>query len=651
MNTKKTIISIFYALFITAIFTNVNAQDVTFETTDSFYQGVKLLEKEDITWAVLTIPENWDAPKQRKVRLAVSILKNKEGNKNAEAVVYIQGGPGDKSVENLWSWLNHPLRVTKDIVLFDIRGTGLSKPRLCKDLGEDFFKILAKDQSAEADEQQKIAAVLECQEDLINRGIDIEAYNSLSVAKDLHALKQSLPYKKWHVYSVSYGTYMSQLYANMYPEDISSLILDSSIADIQNYYVNNTSNYMKSLSKVFEACKNDANCKKAYPNLEETYYEVITDLKKKPLTVPVSKETLESGSFTFNVEDFKIAIQQALYNKNFVEVLPLLIYEFKNRNAIILENLIPSFSNMLATMDYGMYYCVSCAEILPNNSLEAYKKDAATYNKLDGGLAFYKSDFKVCETWNKVKVDSLLMYHDLSNLKESNFPVLVIAGAFDPITPASNGSTTVKKFTNGYKIEASTYGHVPSISKIGGQVVTSFINNPSKQPQADIFERDAQLDMVQGITTNKGVSSMGIMLSQLDPILMLPLTLAVGLILSFIIAHSIRLVKQRQMKLSDKIIRILNVVTSVLGIITLGGLIVAIIDMSRSNSLALAFGLLTTYDYLFTVMIVFIVALIITTLYFFISMKKLKDRSILFSVLFSNILIAIYFFYWEVLTF
>lgn len=650
MNTKKTIISVFYALFITAIFTNVNAQDVTFETTDSFYQGVKLLEKEEIIWGVLTIPENWDTPKQRKIRLAVSILKNKEGNKNAEAVVYVQGGPGDKSVENLWSWLNHPLRETKDIVLFDIRGTGLSKPRLCKDLGEDFFKIFAKNQSAVTDEQQKIAAVLECQEDLINRGIDIEAYNSLSVVKDLHALKQSLPYKKWHVYSISYGTYMSQLYANMYPEDISSLILDSSIADIQNYYVKNTSNYMQSLLKVFEACNNDANCKKAYPNLEETYYEVIAELKNEPLTVPVSKEILESGSFTFNAEDFKIAIQQALYNKNFVEVLPLLIYEFKNRNAAILENIIPSFSSML-TMDYGMYYCVSCTETLPNNSLEAYKKDVAAYNKLDGGLAFYKSDFKVCETWNKRKIDSLIMHHDLSNLKEPNFPVLVIAGAFDPITPASNGSATVKKFTNGYKIEASAYGHAPSISKIGDQVVTNFINNPSKVPQVDVFESDAQLNMVHGITTNKGVSSMGIMLSQLDPILMLPLALAVGLILSFIIAHSLRLVKQRQMKLSDKIIRILNIVTSVLGVITLGGLIVAILDMSKSNSLALAFGLLETYDYLFTIMIVFVVTLIITTLYFFISIKKLRDRSILFSVLFSNMLIVIYFFYWEVLTF
>jgi len=650
MNAKRNIFIVLFTFFVATMFNTIQAQDVKFETTDSFYQGVEALEKEDITWAVLTIPENWDKPEQRKVQLAVSVLKNKAGKEDAEAVVFIQGGPGEKSVEGLWSWLDHPLRESKDIVLFDIRGTGLSKPRLCENLGEEFFKILAKDQSPAEDEKQKIAAVLDCQDSISNRGIDMEAYNSVSIAKDIHALKESLSYKKWHVYGVSYGTYMSQVYASIFPEDISSLILDSSISDIKEYYENNTSNYMQSLSKVFEACKNDTECNAAYPNIEETYYEVIADLEKNPLTVPVSKEYLEDGSFTFNAEDFKIAIQQALYKKQLVEVLPLLISEFKNRNETVLGNLIPSFSGMLA-MDFGMYFCVSCNETLPNNSIKAFEKDAAQYSKLSGGLAFYKSDFKVCDAWKKSPIDSLVVNHDLSSLKEASFPVLVFAGAYDPITPAANGKAIVKKFKNGYAVEASTYGHVPSVSAIGDEVVASFINDPSKAPQADIFESDSKLAMVQGISTNKGIANMGMALSQLDPLLLFPLALALGLMISFIIAHCIRLVKQKKMKVSDKVIRILNVVTSTLGAITLLGLIIALLDMSGKNPFALAFGLPEQYDYLFMIMIVFVIVLAISIVYFFASMKKLKDRSILFSVIFSNILVASYFYYWEVLAF
>ena len=460
MNTKTKLITAFFTFFMAIMCNIVHAQDVKFEETDSFYQNVASLKKENITWAALTVPENWDTPKKRKVQLAVSVLRNKSGKKDAEAVVFIQGGPGGKSVENLWNWLDHPLRETKDIVLFDIRGTGLSKPRLCKNLGEDFFKILSKNQTASEDEKQKIEAVLDCKEDLVNRGIDIEAYNSISIAKDLHALKESLAYTSWHVYGVSYGTYMSQVYASMFPDDISSLILDSSISDINQYYENNTSNYMQSLTKVFKTCINDEDCNAAYPNLENAYYEVIAELQKNPLTISVSKDIIESGSFTFNSEDFKIVIQQALYNKQLVEVLPLLIYEFKNRNETALGNLIPSFSSLLA-MDYGMYYCVSCNETIPNNSLEAFEKDAAQYKKLAGGLAFYKSDFKVCEAWKKGTIDTLLVQNDLSTLKEASYPVLVFAGAFDPITPASNGTDIAKTFKNAQKIEASDYGHVP----------------------------------------------------------------------------------------------------------------------------------------------------------------------------------------------
>ncbi|MGH1386749.1 alpha/beta fold hydrolase [Kordia sp.] len=650
MNTKTKLIITLFTFFIATIFNSVYAQDVKFETTDSFYGHVESLKEENITWAVLTVPENWDIPKERKVKLAVSVLKNKSGIENAEAVVFVQGGPGEKSVENLWSWLDHPLRETKDIVLFDIRGTGLSKPRLCENLGEEFFKILAKDQSAAEDEQQKVAAVLDCKEDLINRGIDTDAYNSVSIAKDIHALKESLSYKKWNVYGVSYGTYMSQVYASMFPEDINSLILDSSISDIKEYYANNTSNYIQSLSKVFEACKNDPDCNAAYPNIEDMYYEVIADLEKNPLTVPVSKDYLESGSFTFNAEDFKIAIQQSLYNKQMVEVLPLLISEFSKRNATVLGNLIPSFSGMLA-MDFGMYFCVSCNETLPNNSIQAFEKDAAQYSKLSGGLAFYKSDFKVCESWKKAPADSLVVHQDLSNLKDAAYPVLVFAGAYDPITPASNGRAIVQKFKNGYKVEASAYGHVPSVSDIGDKVVANFINDPSKAPRADIFESDSKVTMVQGITTNKGVANMGTMLSQLDPMLLLPILLAIGLMISFIVAHCIRLVKQKQMRLSDKVIRILNVVTSTLGVITFVGLVFALLDTSGTNMFALAFGLPDRYNYLFTIMLVFIVLLAVSIIYFFFSLRKLKDRSVLLSVLFSNILIATYFFYWEVFTF
>jgi pimeloyl-ACP methyl ester carboxylesterase len=303
----------------------------------------------------------------------------------------------------------------------------------------------------------------------IGRGIDLDAYNSKAIAQDLNALKTVLKYQKWNVYGASYGTYIAQVYANNYPNDIKSLLLDSSISDITKYYNNNSTNYMSSLKKVFSACENDPNCNKTFPNLEKVYFETIDKLNKAPITVKVDKKIIANGQFTYNSEDFKVAIQQGLYNKKLIEVMPLLIYEFNRGNKATLSSLVAAFSGSLS-LDYGQYYCVSCNEVIPNNSLDSFNNDAQQYKKLKGGLSFYKSDFLVCDKWN-LGMNKKKVVHDLSKLSSLQSPVIVFSGEFDPITPVSNGINLSKKIKKSYLINAPVYGHVSSFSKYGFKIV------------------------------------------------------------------------------------------------------------------------------------------------------------------------------------
>ena len=311
----------------------IATQAQNFEKTASFYPDSETLKNENIEWGYLTVPENWDGTTENTVKLAVAVIRStSETNDKKSPVVIIEGGPGAGAINSVWSWLSHPLREKSDIILVDIRGTGLSEPKLCPDLGANFLKILAKNQTPAEDEVEKATAAMACQRKLLIEGIDIKAYHSGNIAKDLHNLKNYLKYDSWTVYGVSYGTYMAQVYATDFPKDVANLILDSPIADINEYYTNNTVNYVNSLNKVFEDCKNDPNCNADYPDLENKYYETIAKLEKNPITVTVDKSIIEDGTFTYNAEDFKIAIHQALYNQQLIEVLPLLIYEFNKGN-------------------------------------------------------------------------------------------------------------------------------------------------------------------------------------------------------------------------------------------------------------------------------------------------------------------------------
>lgn len=635
-------------LFVVTSIGSMKAQNVSFEEVEPFYPYSDVLTQDAITWGHLSVPETWDSPDSNTIKIAVTVLKNRENLEGAEAVVFIQGGPGASGVQNIWSWINHPLREKNDIVLLDIRGTGFSEPRLCPDLGKALLEILAKNQTALEDEKQKTEAVILCKQDLISRGVDVAAYHSGSVAKDIHALKSKLGYSNWHVYGVSYGTYMAQVYASLYASDVKSLVLDSSIANIETYYTENTTNFMNSLSMVFEGCKNDPECNEQYPNLETVFYETISALQKEPITVSVDKSVLDSEEFTYNAEDFKVAIQQALYNKQLVEVIPLLIYQFHDKNEDALGNLVAAFSSLLG-LDYGVYYSVSCNEALPQNELSSYLSKSAVNAGLKGGLSFYKSDFDVCRRWNRNRVDSLMVKQDLSNLSSLSFPVLIFSGEYDPITPVINGDKVAGTFRNAYAITANTYGHVPSFTKIGNEVAVAFINNPNQKPDVNAFNKAKPVAFAKDIAMNSGISKMGTSLSELNPMFLLPLIIAFGLMFVFIFKYSIKLLKKTYSRLPDRVIRILAVLTSISGIIGSVGLIFGVKEVASQNYFILAFGLPEGFNYLYLAMQISAGLLVLSIIYFVAQIRKITDRSIVFSVIFSNLLLITYFLYWGIL--
>lgn len=638
-----------FVLLLTLGFSQAShSQQATFSKIDSLYPFAQQFENhKDLVWGTLSVPENWTHP-DRKIDLAVCVLKNTGNIQNPPAVVYIEGGPGASGIQNINAWLGHPLRRTNDIVLFDVRGTGFSSPSLCPDLGKEILKILAKDQDRSLDEEQKVNVVMSCKDELLRKGIDVNAYNSLSVAQDLHALKTELAYDQWNVYGASYGTYMAQVYASTFPKDIRTLVLDSSIENIDTYFSENTSNYMEGLSKVFAACKNDAACNQDFPELEKVFYEVIEDLEKNPIKVTVGKELLESGEFTFNAEDFKISIQQALYNKQLIELIPLLIYQFHERNGGVLGNLVSAFSNLLR-MDYGVYYCVNCNETLHNNSVTDFQQDAAQYAKLNGGLSFYKSDFKVCEAWNRGRVDSSLLDHNIANLAEATFPVLVFAGEYDPITPGRNGERLAKKFNKGSSVKAHSYGHVPGFTNPGAEIAEQFIRSPEEATRENLFADAPQTHLVTDIVINNGISKLGDTVSKMNPMLIAPLVLALLLMLIFIFTCIVKLVLRKYDGLHNKVLRSLVLLTSIIGLLTIGLLISALLSVAQQNFFILAFGLPENYSYVFSLVAAFLIGLLLTLIYYFVTIKKTEDRSIVFSIIFSNMLLAIYLFYWGVI--
>ena len=620
--------------------------NIRFEKTTTFFPDEKIFNNQNIDWGFLLVPENYEKPQGKFIKIAVAILRHTSKSKKSQAIVYIAGGPGAGGIDSIWGWLKNPLREDHDIVLLDVRGTGFSFPKFCPDLGKKFLEILSKNQNSTVDEQQKVIASMDCRNDLISRGIEIEKYNSESIAKDLNNLKEVLRYNKWTVYSVSYGTYMAQVYANDFSQDIESLILDSPISDIAQYYNNNSSNYITSLKKVFDECKADPNCNRQYPNLENTYYQTIEKIAKKPITVQIDKKVLPSGKFTYNVEDFKISIQQALYHKKLIEILPLLITEFNKENKNTLSALVTSFSGAFE-LDYGAYYCISCNEAIPFNSLAEFNKNASIYKGLNGGLSFYKSDFLVCEKWNSSKNEK--KRNVLSNLPSVDLPVMVFSGKFDPITPLSNGQATAKLFKKAFLITGPTYAHGSSFTLLGNKIAYDFIQNPNVKPGLDEFQSNRKINFITDIFLSKGISNFAKSLNNFNFLFFAPLFIASIVLIFAIFCFTYLFVKKVNYCKINKIMGFLIILTSVLGLSTIIAFILAINNAANQNFYILAFGIPAKFRYIYLMQWIYISSASITTFYFFINMRKIFNSAIIFTILFSILLFIVYFQYWGLL--
>ena len=132
---------------------------------------------------------------------------------SSTAVVALAGGPGQAALP-LGEFIAQaiaPALGSRDLLLFDQRGTGASDP-----LGCSAFEAPTPAPAAELFER--------CASEL---GPARGAYTTQESVQDIEALRQAGGYQKLVLYGTSYGTKVATEYAEEYPANVEALVLDS----------------------------------------------------------------------------------------------------------------------------------------------------------------------------------------------------------------------------------------------------------------------------------------------------------------------------------------------------------------------------------------------------------------------------------------
>lgn len=130
-----------------------------------------------------------------------------------DAVVALAGGPGQAALPlaEFIAQAIAPALGSRDLIVFDQRGTGASDP-----LGCPAFESLSP--------KSETQLFGECATEL---GPARGGFTTQESVQDIEAIRQAGGYEKLVLYGTSYGTKVAEEYAERYPQNVESLVLDS----------------------------------------------------------------------------------------------------------------------------------------------------------------------------------------------------------------------------------------------------------------------------------------------------------------------------------------------------------------------------------------------------------------------------------------
>lgn len=438
----------------------------------------------DVECGWLEVPEDRSDLSKGTISLHVAVFSSESESPAPDPIVYLEGGPGGEILEAIPLVFEDRfahLLADRDLIVFDQRGTGFSRPSLaCPELRDLGLELLEQDLPPAEVRELELGALAECRDRLIEDGADLDAYSSLASAADLEDLRTALGIAEWNIYGISYGTRLALTAMRSYPDGIRSVVLDSVLPPEVDLYAEAAGNLDRALGELFSGCAEDDVCSSAYPNLESDFYQLLDELEIDPVVAPVS-DVFTGETYQAVVDGATLGgvVFQALYSEDAIPIIPSMIDNIRSGETYELSVLLTSFLANGEFVSAGMQFSVQCAEEVTFTSAETIEGAFAEYPELDVVFDAVSNlgpgIFEICDLWEAGDVPP-----SENGPVTSDIPALVLAGEYDPITPPRWSESIASNLDNSTYVYLPGVGHGPSGSVDCAQsILLDFIADPS----------------------------------------------------------------------------------------------------------------------------------------------------------------------------
>ncbi len=194
--------------------------------------------------ATLSVPVDYAKPDGRHISLALDMIPATAPKSQQQGILLFNpGGPGASGLQwapILASELSKSVVAEYDIVGFDPRGVGSSVPALSCDPG--FFAGVRPNYipASPAAEQVLVNRAKTYAADCGKKyGWLLPSMTSQDAARDMDAIRAAFGVSKINYYAFSYGTYLGQVYATLFPDRVRRMVLDSVVDPAGVWYTDN----------------------------------------------------------------------------------------------------------------------------------------------------------------------------------------------------------------------------------------------------------------------------------------------------------------------------------------------------------------------------------------------------------------------------
>jgi pimeloyl-ACP methyl ester carboxylesterase len=426
--------------------------------------------------ATLQVPLNYADPGGRKLTIALSMVPATAPKSQQQGVLLVNpGGPGEpgRSLASVVAaGVSPQVAADYDIVGFDPRGVGASVPALSCD--PSFFSGVRPDYipANAAAEQVLITRAKTYAADCGQRyGWLLPYLTTANTAKDMDEIRQAFGVQKISYYAFSYGTYLGQVYATLFPDRVRRMVLDSTVDPTGAWYADNISQdyaFQGRLNAFFAwAAKYDStyHLGSTAAQVRSAYYQARNRLKANPVSGPsgprIGPDELDdtfliAGYLNAVWPDYARALANYL-NAGSTSVLTSQYKEWGGQN----EN------------GFAVYNAIECADVNWPRNWAKWQSDTLRVYKTAPFQAWDNAWFNAaCAFW-PVKGPAQPLQIKGAGLP----PILMLQGTLDAATPYAGAQDAHKLLPSARMVVVTGGGnHGQSLESPANACVQNYLN-------------------------------------------------------------------------------------------------------------------------------------------------------------------------------